>query len=341
MTPAKAGGNAGTAAAVIPDFAALHPGYAAHLDHVAMLTCDEYLTPASLDEAFAAMDARRGRCRLIAGATDTYPWAREGRAGDVAIGTLIDISRIPELTERHVDERRVRLGAATPLQRFLDDPALARAMPCMPRCAVWFADDQIRAQATIGGNVVNASPAADGAPPLLAHDAEVELAARRDGRIVYRRMRLDQFVLGPGKTALGTDEILVAFECTALPGYGGSFEKVGHRRSLVISLVCLAALVKLDASRTRFADVRLAIAGICPQPQRLTAVENFLRGAEISAARLEQAAAMPVDLLASRTRQAYRRDVVHGFVMRGLINAAQRAGAAPGLLATGTEAAYA
>jgi xanthine dehydrogenase FAD-binding subunit len=306
-----------------------------------MLTCDEYLTPASLDEAFAAMDARRGRYRLIAGATDTYPWAREGRAGDVAIGTLIDVSRIPELTERRVDEQRVRLGAATSLQRFLDDPALVRAMPCMPRCAVWFADDQIRAQATIGGNIVNASPAADGTPPLLAHDAEVELAARRDGAIVRRRMPLEEFVLGRGKTALAEGEILVAIDCAALPGYGGSFEKVGHRRSLVISLVCLAALVRLDASRRRFADVRLALAGVCPRPQRLAAVEAFLRGAEVSAARLEAAAAMPVDLVASRTRQNYRRDVVRGFVMRGLINAAQRAGAAPGLLAPELEAAYA
>src|ERR1700730_8211960 len=101
-----------------------------------MLICDEYLTPTSLDEAFAAMAARRGRYRLVAGATDTYPWAREGRAGDVDIPALIDISRIPELTERRVDEHRVRLGAATPLQRFLDDPALVAAMPCMPRCAV-------------------------------------------------------------------------------------------------------------------------------------------------------------------------------------------------------------
>ncbi len=306
-----------------------------------MLTCDEYLTPASLDEALAAMAARRGRYRLVAGATDTYPWAREGRAGDVAIPALIDISRIPELSERRVDERRVRFGAATPLQRFLDDAALMRAMPCMPRCAVWFADDQIRAQATIGGNIVNASPAADGTPPLLAHDAEVELAAWRDGRIVRRRLRLDEFVTAPNKTALGEGEILVAFDCAALPGHGGSFEKVGHRRSLVISLVCLAALVRLDEGGRRFADVRLAVAGIGPRPQRLSAVEDFLRGAEVSAARLEAAAAMPVDLVASRTRQDYRRAVVRGFVMRGLINAAQRAGAAPGLFAPELEAAYA
>jgi xanthine dehydrogenase FAD-binding subunit len=305
-----------------------------------MLVCDEYLTPASLDEAFDAMAARRGRYRLVAGATDTYPWAREGRAGDVTIPALIDVSRIPELGERRVDDMRVRLGAATAMQRFLDDPALARAMPCMPRCAVWFADDQIRAQATIGGNVVNASPAADGTPPLLAHDAEVELAAWRDGKIARRRMRLDQFVIGPNKTALEEGEILVALDCAALPGYGGSFEKVGHRRSLVISLVCLAALVKLDAAGRRFEDARLAIAGIGPRPLRLAEVEKFLRGNEVSAARLEQAADMPLDLVASRTRQAYRRDVVRGFVLRALINAAQRAGAASDALAPELEAAY-
>src|SRR6476619_1674106 len=111
-----------------------------------MLTCDEYITPASLDEAFDAMAAHRGRYRVVAGCTDTLPWAREGRAGDVAIPVLIDVSKIPELNERRVDGKRVRMGAATPVQRFLDDSALARAMPEMPRCAVWFADDQIRAQ---------------------------------------------------------------------------------------------------------------------------------------------------------------------------------------------------
>jgi carbon-monoxide dehydrogenase medium subunit/xanthine dehydrogenase FAD-binding subunit len=306
-----------------------------------MLVCDEYLTPASLDEAFAAMERHRGRCRLVAGATDTLPWAREGRAGDVEIPVLIDVAKIPELSEREVGESRVRMGAATPIQRFLDDPALARALPCMPRCAVWFADDQIRASATIGGNIVNASPAADGTPPLIAHEAEVELAARRDGKIVHRRMKLADFVRGPNKTALDDGEILLAIECDALPGYGASFEKVGHRRSLVISLVCLATLVKLDADGGRFEDVRLAIAGIGPVPRRLTEVERFLRAAELSATRLEQAAEMPVDLVASRTRQAYRREVVRGFVMRGLINAARRAGATPDALAPALEAAYA
>ncbi len=232
-----------------------------------MLTCDDYITPGSLPEAFAAMEAHRGRYRIVAGATDTLPWAREGRAGNVHIPALIDVAKIPELLERSVGDTRVRLGAATPIQRFLDDPALVRALPAMPRCAVWFADDQIRAHATIGGNIVNASPAADATPCLIAHEAELELAKNVGGKIARRRVRLEQFVTGPNQTALQDGELLTAIECNALPGYGGSFEKVGHRRSLVISLVCLAALLKLDPQGRTIEDVRLAIAGIGPKPR--------------------------------------------------------------------------
>jgi xanthine dehydrogenase FAD-binding subunit len=306
-----------------------------------MLTCDDYLTPGSLDEAFDMMASHRGRHRIVAGATDTLPWAREGRAGDVHVPALIDVAKIPDLREISVGDRRVRLGAATPIQRFLDNSLLAYALPAMPRCAVWFADDQIRAQATIGGNIVNASPAADATPCLIAHEAEVELARNSGGRVVRRRMKLDQFVTGPNRTALADGELLVAIECDALPGFGGSFEKVGHRRSLVISLVCLATLLKLDDHGRKIEDVRLAIAGIGPKPVRLEEVETFLRAKPLSAERLVEAADMPVSLVASRTRQEYRREVVRGFMLRGLINAARRAGGDREVLASELEAAYA
>jgi CO/xanthine dehydrogenase FAD-binding subunit len=211
----------------------------------------------------------------------------------------------------------------------------------MPRCAVWFADDQIRESATIGGNIVNASPAADGTPPLIAHEARVELASRKSGQIARRTLALTEFITGPGKTALQEGELLVAVECDALPGYGGSFEKVGHRRSLVISVVCLAALVKLDAAKSRFEDVRLAIGGIGPVPARLAEVEAFLKAGPVTPERLEQAAEMPVALVASRTRQEYRREVVPGFVARGLMEAVRSAGGSVATLAPELEAAYA
>jgi carbon-monoxide dehydrogenase medium subunit/xanthine dehydrogenase FAD-binding subunit len=306
-----------------------------------MLLCDEYLTATTLDEAFHLMEAHRGRYRLIAGATDLLPWAREGRAGDVHVPVLIDVARIPELRERSVSETKVRLGAATPIQRFLDDATLGRAMPAMPRCAIWFADDQLRESATIGGNIVNASPAADCIPPLVAHDAVLELASRRGGKLETRRVPIADFITGPGKTLLADDEILTAVECAALPGYGGSFEKVGHRRSLVISTVCLAAMVELDPAGHAFEDVRLCIGGIGPVPDRLHEVEQFLKSGPLTASRLEQAAEMPVSLVRSRSRQDYRRDVVRGFMLRGLFNAARRAGAGPDVLTPDMEAACA
>ena len=109
----------------------------------------------------------------------------------------------------------------------------------------------------------------------------------------------------------------------------------------MISLVCLATLVKLDAARSRFEDVRLAIGGIGPVPRRLTEVEAFLRAGPVTAERLGQAADMPVDLVASRTRQAYRREVVRGFALRGLIEAVRGAGGQIAALAPELEAAYA
>jgi carbon-monoxide dehydrogenase medium subunit/xanthine dehydrogenase FAD-binding subunit len=168
----------------------------------------------------------------------------------------------------------------------------------------------------------------------------VKLAAKRDGKIERRKMALDAFILGPGKTALQDDELLIGIECDSLPGYGATFEKVGHRRSLVISIVCLAALVKLDASKQRVEDARLAIGGIGPVPQRLGEVEAFLRAGPLTAERLEQAADMPVALVASRTRQEYRREVVKGFVLRALVTAVRNAGGRA-ILAPELEAAYA
>ena len=306
-----------------------------------MLTCDEYLSPTTLDAAFDAMERHRGSYRLVAGATDILPWAREGRAGDVHIPVLIDIAGIPELNVREVAGGNVRLGAATRFQRFIDDHALAATLPAMPFCAVWFADDQIRESATIGGNLVNASPAADGTPALLAHDATVVLARRDAGKIERREMSLSKFALGPGKTELAPDEILLEVRCPAASRHGGAFEKVGHRRSLVISTVCVAALVEIDPSGDKLRDVRIAVAGIGPVPQRASEIEQRLKGKPFSEREIILAASNASVLVASRTRQEYRREVVEGFVVRAILNAARRAGATDKLITRELEARYA
>lgn len=290
-----------------------------------MLTFDQYLTPATLEEAFEALGSIPG-ARIVAGATDLLPWAREGRAGDVHLPALVDVTRIPRLQGIGVEGGRIRMGAATPIAAFQNDEVLQRQAPVLGCCAVWFADDQIREQATVGGNLVNASPAGDSQPALLALNAAVTLARREGGAIVERSLPLAEFILGPSRTVLQPREIMTRIEMDAVPGHGAAFEKVGHRRSLVISTACLAALVKLDWAKRRIEDARVAIGAVGPVPQRLPDVERVLLGQPPTGELVRQAAALVADRVQSRTRQEYRREVLVNFVERALVAALGHAG---------------
>ncbi|MGE0846802.1 MAG: xanthine dehydrogenase family protein subunit M [Flavobacteriaceae bacterium] len=292
-----------------------------------MLNCDQYLMPNTLEEALALWrDAPEGS-RLIAGATDILPWAREGRAGDVHLPAMIDVSRVAELQGYTVDGGRVRLGANVVFQQFLTDTELAAHLPCMPHCAIWFADDQIREQATLAGNIVNASPAADGTPAVLALNGEIEMARLDGGSVARRSMPVAEFITGPGRTKLAADEIVTAITCDSLRGHGGSFQKVGQRRSLVISAVCAAAVVRVSDDGRRFEDVRIALGGIGPVPTRLDDIEAMLIGREITSKLIADASVIPADRVASRTRREYRRAVVRGFVEAAIEDALVACGA--------------
>ncbi|MDE0113847.1 MAG: FAD binding domain-containing protein [Albidovulum sp.] len=282
--------------------------------------------PESLECALELLAHAPEGSRLIAGGTDLLPWAREGRAGDVALPMLVDITRVSELDGFEPEGEKIRLGANLVFQKFLEEKSLGNSLPCMPFCAVWFADDQIREQATLVGNLVNASPAADGTSAMLALNGIVETARLDGGKVFRRQVSVDEFVMGPGRTALNSDEIVTGVLCDDLQGYGGAFEKVGHRRSLAISTVCAACLVKPSEDGRTFDDVRLAMAGIGPTPVRLIRSEMFLKGNEISARAIASASEMTAGLVKSRTRKEYRSHVVKGFIGRAIANALENLG---------------
>jgi len=226
-----------------------------------------YVQPVILADALAALS--RGGLVPLAGGTDFYP-ARIGRP--VQEGVL-DLSRVPELRGISSAPSGWRLPALTTWSELLAAP-LPPALAALRLAAREIGGVQIQNAGTVGGNLCNASPAADGVPALLALDARVELTSLRGQRV----LPLQQFVLGSRRTARAPDELLTA---VLLPDYGAktrsTFLKLGARRYLVISIVMVAARLDLGDDG-RIAGAAVAVGACSEVAQRLGSLEQRLIG---------------------------------------------------------------
>ena len=230
----------------------------------------DYRQPARLEEALEAL-ARP--CTVLAGGTDFYP-ARVGRPIDEDI---LDISRIKTLAGISSTAAGWRLGATTTWSEILaaDLPPLFDGLK---QAAREVGGRQIQNAGTLAGNLCNASPAADGVPPLLALGAELELASRDN----VRRLPLSEFIIGNRRTRLSPGELVVAIHVPRLATFArSSFLKIGARRYLVISIVMAAATLEIAHDRVRAA--RVAVGACSAVAQRLPMLEAALSGASIDA----------------------------------------------------------
>lgn len=225
-----------------------------------------YITATTLEDALTALTT--GPASIIAGGTDWFP-AQGDRHFD---GTLVDISRLADLRGVTKTDSGWRIGAATTWTDIIKAD-LPPAFDGLKLAAREVGSIQIQNTGTIAGNLCNASPAADGVPPLLTLDASVELTSRQG----TREIALCDFLQGVRKTDRAADEILTAIHIPDLPdGSKGSFVKLGARKYLVIS-ICMVAVV-LQVKDDVVADIRIAIGAASPVAPRLTALETALRG---------------------------------------------------------------
>jgi CO/xanthine dehydrogenase FAD-binding subunit len=260
---------------------------------------------------------------VLAGGTDFYP-ARVDRPAEPQV---LDLSRIAEMRGIARVPSGWRIGALATWTE-VATAALPPWMAALQRAAREVGGPQTQNRGTLGGNLCNASPAADGVPVLLALDAQVELAASAS----RRTLRLADFVLGPRCTARAADELLVAVHLPDRPaGARSAFVKLGHRRYLVISVAMVAAVLDLDGSG-RVASAAVAVGACSPVARRLHALEELLAGAPRTevAALAGDALSNEADRLLSplspiddvRGTAAYRRDAVATLVVRALREAA-------------------
>jgi CO/xanthine dehydrogenase FAD-binding subunit len=271
-----------------------------------------YLRPTSLDEALAALADQR-LC-VLAGGTDHYP-ARVGRPLDEDI---LDITALAPLAGIEERADHLRIGALTTWAT-IRDAALPPWLHALQQAAREVGGRQIQSTATLGGNLCNASPAADGIPPLLALDAEVELAAAEG----IRRLPLAEFVRGNRLTARRPDQLLTAI---LVPRPRASratscFLKLGARRYLVISIAMVAVCLEVGGDG-RIVRARIAIGACSEVARRLPAAEAALAGVPLGPALAERirpdhlAALSPIDDV--RGSAAYRQDAALTLVRRAV-----------------------
>ena len=274
-----------------------------------------YHRPATLEEACRLLVAEP-RAAVLAGGTDLMVHLRQSQRGKRP-PAVINVKRIPGLDRIEVDASAIRLGALTTLAALIDHPIIQAEYPVLPFTARYMGSPAIRHLATVGGNLCNASPAADLSPVLLTLDAEVGIV----GPGGTRRLPLDRFFLGPGRAALAAAELLAWVEFPRKhAGWTVRYERLDVRRAMDIAIVGVALALRRDG--TRVAEARLALGAVAPTPLRVPGaeaalVEGGLTPAAIHrTAELAMAAARPIGDV--RATAEYRREMVGTLVRRAV-----------------------
>jgi CO/xanthine dehydrogenase FAD-binding subunit len=240
----------------------------------------QYHRPSTLAEASRLLVEIPG-ARILAGGTDLLVKMRDGKLRPPALISLRDIAGLSgiELGER------IRLGALTLVGDLVRSAELARACPALVFAARQLGSAQIRNLATVGGNLCNASPCADLAPPLLVHDARVRIA----GPGGERELPLDDFFLSPGETRLGPGELLTEVSFAPPPAESRArFDKRG-RTAMDIAIASIAVRLELEGDHARRA--RVAAGSVGPRPLRLAGVEAVLEHRRLTDAVIAEARA--------------------------------------------------
>jgi len=226
-----------------------------------------YLKPKTLEEAVSLLSLYGGQ--ILAGGTDFYPALGER----LPQGRIVDITALREIRSIVVEPEHVRIGGLTTWTEVIRTP-LPRCFDGLKAAAREVGSVQIQNRGTVAGNLCNASPAADGVPPLLVLDAEVELASSAG----KRRLPLAEFLAGNRKTLRRSDEILTAVLVSRdIENAASAFLKLGARCYLVISISMVAAIVKSDDSGT-VVDARVAVGSCSATARRLPDLERDLVG---------------------------------------------------------------
>lgn len=234
----------------------------------------EYIAPNSLMEISKLLRRLKGKAALVAGGTNVIP---NLRAKTIQPEVLIDISHLRNLSYVKEDKRKIRIGGLTPIVELASSKTIRKIAPILSEASDQLGNPLVRNRATIAGNLVHASPAADTAVPLLALGAIVTAAG--DGK--SRQIPITEFFRGPNQTVLRADEVIkeISFE---KPNSNArmSYNKLGRRSAMAISVVSVAVILEMENGNCKKA--RISLGAVAPKPVRAYGVERILEGKAIT-----------------------------------------------------------
>ena len=233
----------------------------------------EVLTPTGVDELVAALAQATPQSRLLAGGTDLV---RALRTPGSELDLLVDLTGIAELAVVRLEGEMLRVGALCTFTQLQWDPLVREHALCLSLAAGQVGSAQIRNAGTIGGNVANASPCADGTTALTALGAEVTTV---DGAGAARTRPIAEVLLGPNRTNLAHDEAITEFSFPALgPEHRSAFAKIGSRTAVSVARLSAALAVRFDASSGTIADAQIALGAVGAVAFRPRGLERSLQG---------------------------------------------------------------
>ena len=277
----------------------------------------EYYAPRSLKEALSLLENRRGEAKVLAGGTDLIVQMKDGRARPTVI---LDAKKVPELNRLEWNEEgTLHIGAAVPLSKIAAFPPVMERFGILYQACSIIGSLQLRNRGTIGGNICNAAPSADTAPPLLCLGAKAIVAKLGGTRIVP----LGSFFHGPGMTELAPNELLVELEITALPPRSsGCYLRHTPRQDMDIAVVGVASFLVLATKKNLCQEARIALGAVAPTPIRVPQAEAILAGRVLTEEAIEETAekaaeaARPISDV--RGSAEYRKEIVKVLARRTL-----------------------
>lgn len=282
----------------------------------------EYLEPETLELALSLLAEKKESACVLAGGTDVLVKMRNGR---LKPNTVIGLQRIESLNRIRFDPAKgLRIGAMARISDVATHPDIMAIYPALSRAASVMANVQVRNMGTIVGNICNAAPSAENAPPLMALSAEVTTLSLKG----ERSMPLEQFFKGPGITSIEPDEIMTSiFVPLPVSGSGASYSRISARCGVDIAAVCVAAMVTCKDEVC--SEAKIVLGAVAPVPMRAPKAEAIIRGQSMTKDLVEKVAIKAAEeskpITDVRASAEYRKKMVQVLTFRALEQAYERA----------------